>query len=118
MLDAILHRGPDGWGAWQDPKGGASLLHCRLAIVDVEHGQQPMHDTHGHVTITFNGEIYGFERLRQELQADGYRFATRSDTEVLIAPSAFTDSSVLYVERRELTDTDGTPLEGRRMDTP
>lgn len=85
MLDAILHRGPDGSGAWQDPEGRASLLHCRLAIVDIEHGQQPMHDMHGQVTITFNGEIYGFERLRQELQATGYRFQTRSDTEVLIA---------------------------------
>lgn len=85
MLDAILHRGPDGTGAWQDPEGRASLLHCRLAIVDVEHGQQPMHDTLGHVTITFNGEIYGFEKLRQELQATGYQFQTRSDTEVLIA---------------------------------
>lgn len=85
MLDAILHRGPDGSGAWQDREGRASLLHCRLAIVDVEHGQQPMHDTNGHVTITFNGEIYGFERMRRELQATGYRFRTRSDTEVLIA---------------------------------
>ena len=85
MLDAILHRGPDGWGAWEEPEGRAALLHCRLAIVDIEHGHQPMHDARNRAFITFNGEIYGFEELRRELQADGYKFLTNSDTEVLLA---------------------------------
>lgn len=85
MLEAILHRGPDSCGAWQDPERRAALLHCRLAVVDIEHGQQPMHDTHGRATIVYNGEIYGFKRLRRELQAGGYEFLTNSDTEVLLA---------------------------------
>ena len=85
MLDASLPRGPDGCGAWQDQHGRAALLHCRLAIVDIERGHQPMHDARNRAVITFNGEIYGFEELRRELQADGHKFLTNSDTEVLLA---------------------------------
>ncbi|MEZ5833112.1 MAG: asparagine synthase (glutamine-hydrolyzing) [Dongiaceae bacterium] len=84
MLQAILHRGPDDVGAWQDPRGEACLLHARLALVDLDGGKQPMTNLGEDVVIAFNGEIYGFERLRRELEGRGAVFRTRSDTEVLI----------------------------------
>ena len=85
MIHTILHRGPDDCRGWESKTKRAALLHSRLSIVDLEHGQQPMHGTEGEVTIVFNGEIYGFKRLRKELEQSGYRFATTSDTEILIA---------------------------------
>jgi asparagine synthase (glutamine-hydrolysing) len=84
MLQAILHRGPDDVGAWQDPKGDACLLHARLALVDFEGGKQPMATSGEDLVIAFNGEIYGFERMRRELEKCGAIFHTRSDTEVLL----------------------------------
>ena len=74
------HRGPDGEGAWAHPDGFVGLGHRRLSIIDVESGAQPMADGSGAV-VTFNGEIYNFLELRQEM---GERCATRSDTEVLL----------------------------------
>ncbi len=85
MINAILHRGPDGVGDWEESSQRVALLHSRLAIVDITGGQQPMHGSAGDVTIVFNGEIYGFEHLREELEKGGYYFRTTSDTEVLIA---------------------------------
>lgn len=84
MLQAILHRGPDDVGAWEDPKGDACLLHARLALVDLVGGGQPMASINEDVVIAFNGEIYGFERIRRALEARGAQFRTRSDTEVLL----------------------------------
>jgi asparagine synthase (glutamine-hydrolysing) len=84
MLQAILHRGPDDVGAWQDPSGDACLLHARLALVDFDGGKQPMAMMDEDVVIAFNGEIYGFERMRRELEECGAVFCTRSDTEVLL----------------------------------
>src|SRR5689334_9248895 len=84
MLQAILHRGPDDVGSWQDPKGDACLLHARLALVDLEGGKQPMATVGEDLVIAFNGEIYGFERMRRELEKAGAIFRTRSDTEVLL----------------------------------
>ncbi|HET6618497.1 MAG TPA: asparagine synthase (glutamine-hydrolyzing) [Dongiaceae bacterium] len=84
MLQAILHRGPDDVGAWQDETGAACLLHARLALVDFQGGHQPMTASDEHVVIAFNGEIYGFERSRRALEARGIVFRTRSDTEVLL----------------------------------
>jgi asparagine synthase (glutamine-hydrolysing) len=86
MTRHLAHRGPDGEGVWQ--KGPVSLGHRRLSIIDVGGGAQPMHDVEGRHTIVFNGEIYNFEPLREELAAAGRRFATRSDTEVLLAAYA------------------------------
>lgn len=99
MINTILHRGPDDCNGWQDRKKRAALLHARLSIVDVQHGQQPMHGTAGDITIVFNGEIYGFKRLRAELKQSGYRFRTTSDTEVLIA--LYLTSGPDFVERLE-----------------
>ncbi|HEX4779666.1 MAG TPA: asparagine synthase (glutamine-hydrolyzing) [Usitatibacter sp.] len=87
MLDAIAHRGPDGQGIVEYPtaRGERVILgHRRLAIIDPEGGKQPMCDDAAGLSITFNGEIYNFRELRDELQACGYRFAVHSDTEVLL----------------------------------
>ena len=84
MLQAILHRGPDDVGSWDDETGAACLLHARLSLVDIAGGRQPMASFGGEVVIAFNGEAYGFERLRRDLERRGVTFCTRSDTEVLL----------------------------------
>jgi len=83
-LDTISHRGPDGFGIWHDEQGKISLGHRRLAILDLsDSGKQPMH--FAHYVITFNGEIYNFIEIKQELEKKGYQFRTASDTEVILA---------------------------------
>ena len=82
MLKILEHRGPDDTGRYLD--GEAALGMTRLSIIDLVTGQQPMRSEDGAVTLVFNGEIYNFRDLRGELQARGRRFATRSDTEVLL----------------------------------
>ena len=85
-LDAALaHRGPDGRGAWRSPQGDALLVHRRLAIIDPgPSGAQPMSTPDGRHHIVFNGEIYNYRELRAGLESRGERFATLSDTEVLL----------------------------------
>jgi asparagine synthase (glutamine-hydrolysing) len=84
MIALQRHRGPDGEGFYDTV--GASLGHCRLAIVDLsDAGRQPMSDPEGRYWITFNGEIYNYIELARELRTLGYRFQGRSDTEVLLA---------------------------------
>lgn len=78
----LAHRGPDGHGCHVD--GHVGMFHHRLAIIDIEGGQQPMADARGDLWIVFNGEIYNHVELREELRARGARFRTRSDTEVLL----------------------------------
>ena len=83
MTDRIRHRGPDGEGHYTD--GPVGLGHRRLAIIDLSPaGHQPMASTDGNVVITYNGEIYNFQKLRVELEALGYHFHSRTDTEVVI----------------------------------
>jgi asparagine synthase (glutamine-hydrolysing) len=86
MLARIAHRGPDGEGAWhrQVSDWQVSLGHRRLSIIDLAAGAQPMDNEDGLVVITFNGEIYNFQELRAELEGQGHRFKTRSDTETII----------------------------------
>jgi asparagine synthase (glutamine-hydrolysing) len=82
-LDAIAHRGPDGQGVWKD--GSVVLGHRRLAIIDLsDDGLQPMIDGETGVAIVFNGEIYNYIELRDELGASGVAFRSHSDTEVLL----------------------------------
>ena len=85
-LNALQHRrGPDGEGMWTGEDGRVVLGHRRLAIVDIgADGAQPMADASGRWLISFNGEIYNYRELRRELEAQGCRFLTQSDTEVLI----------------------------------
>ena len=86
MTGALAHRGPDDNGAWVDPALGVAFGHRRLSIVDLSpQGHQPMHSACGRYVITFNGEIYNFKTLREELEPRGHRFRGHSDTEVLLA---------------------------------
>lgn len=83
MIASIRHRGPDGHGVHVD--GPCGLAHARLAILDLAGGAQPMVGDGGDLTITFNGEIFNYVELRDELIAvHGRRFATRSDTETIL----------------------------------
>ena len=88
MLRAIAHRGPDDSGIAQFRSHGTGhdvfLGHRRLAIIDPEGARQPMCDAAAGLAVTFNGEIYNFRQLREELSALGYRFTRDSDTEVLL----------------------------------
>ncbi len=82
MANALAHRGPDGEGFFFGP--GVALGHRRLAIIDVAGGQQPMFNENESVALIFNGQIYNYQVLREELAAAGHRFRTRSDTEVIV----------------------------------
>ena len=82
MTAAVAHRGPDGVGFLR--RDGVALGHRRLAIIDPEGGHQPMSDAEGAVWITYNGELYNYLELKEELQGKGHRFVTNSDTEVVI----------------------------------
>ncbi len=82
MTNTLRHRGPDGSGLHVEP--GVGLGHRRLAIIDLEGGRQPLGNEDGSVLVTFNGEIYNFQELAKELVAAGHRFATHSDTEVIV----------------------------------
>jgi len=83
MLEALCHRGPDGEGTYVSRR--VALGHRRLAIIDLQAGVQPMHTTDGMQVITYNGEIYNYIELREELIARGHQFRTASDTEVILA---------------------------------
>lgn len=87
MMRALIHRGPDGTGLWSatTAAGGAiAFAHTRLAIIDRSpEAAQPM--TRGALTLTYNGEVFNYRSVRDELSADGDRFLTASDSEVLLA---------------------------------
>jgi asparagine synthase (glutamine-hydrolysing) len=89
MIDRLSHRGPDGRGEWQCPRQQHWVWfgHRRLSILDVSSaGAQPMQSKdNNNVVITFNGEIYNFRELREELSSLGFAFQSGSDTEVLLA---------------------------------
>ncbi len=88
MADTLHLRGPDDAGAWSDPDVGLALSHRRLSILDLSpEGHQPMVSASGRYVVTFNGEVYNFTALRQELESQGVAPAFRghSDTEVLLA---------------------------------
>lgn len=87
-MHALRHRGPDDRGvkSYSVAGGIVHLGHARLSIIDLtEGGRQPMHGGNGRYAIVFNGEIYNYKELREELKALGYRFTSDSDTEVLLA---------------------------------
>jgi asparagine synthase (glutamine-hydrolysing) len=85
MRDRLEHRGPDHAGLWKSVDGRVCLGHRRLAILDLSaDANQPFVSSDGRFLVTFNGEIYNFQVLREELSSRGARFRTRSDTEVLI----------------------------------
>ena len=101
MTDVIIHRGPNGEGHWLNTNGNVGFGHRRLSIIDLsDNGKQPMHYANDRYTITFNGEIYNYIELKNELKLKGYQFVSDSDTEVLLA---------LYDLKKEtcLQDLDG-----------
>jgi asparagine synthase (glutamine-hydrolysing) len=82
MAGQIAHRGPDCSGFHRE--GPVGLAHRRLSIIDLSTGDQPMSNETGRIWLVFNGEIYNYRELRQELLANGHRFKSESDTEVII----------------------------------
>lgn len=86
MKGTLHHRGPDDSGVWSSHDGSLALAHCRLAIIDLTSaGHQPMHFADNTLTIVFNGEIYNYKDLKENLLAKGYVFHSSSDTEVVLA---------------------------------
>lgn len=82
MLDSIAHRGPDASGDYFEES--INLGHRRLSIVDLENGKQPLISEDGKIILSFNGEIYNYVELREQLIKQGFKFQTTSDTEVII----------------------------------
>src|SRR4051794_20678007 len=95
MSATLRHRGPDSEGTFVE--GGVGLAARRLAIIDVEGGDQPISSEDGGCTVVQNGEIYNFASLRLELERAGHRFRTRSDTEVLV--HAYEEWGLAFAER-------------------
>jgi len=82
MIRTLRHRGPDDTGFYVDQKVG--LGNARLSIIDIEGGHQPIQNEDGTVHVTHNGEIYNFQELRRQLETEGHKFRTRSDTETIV----------------------------------
>ena len=86
MTASLAHRGPDAGGVWLDAEAGIALGHRRLSILDLSaDGSQPMRSRCGRYVISFNGEIYNFQALREELAPAGHQFRGTSDTEIMLA---------------------------------
>jgi asparagine synthase (glutamine-hydrolysing) len=95
MADALTHRGPDESGSYKT--SDVSLAVRRLSIIDVEGGHQPYRSESGHIAAVFNGEIYGFRALRNELERAGHTFATSADGEVIV--HAYEQYGLGFLER-------------------
>jgi asparagine synthase (glutamine-hydrolysing) len=81
---ALYHRGPDGQRFWLAPDGRVGLGHARLSIIDLATGHQPIASEDGRVQLIVNGEFYGFEAIQRELEQQGHRLRTRSDSEIAL----------------------------------
>jgi asparagine synthase (glutamine-hydrolysing) len=95
MCQTIIHRGPDDEGIFVD--GAVGLGMRRLSIIDVDGGHQPISNEDGSVTVVFNGEIYNYRDLRNQLQSKGHQFSTQTDTEVIV--HAYEEDGVDCVKR-------------------
>lgn len=84
MTSSLAHRGPDGFGYHYSHDGSLGFGHRRLSIIDLSTGDQPMCNEDSSVWVTYNGEIYNYRELREQLRARGHHFKTVSDTEVII----------------------------------
>jgi asparagine synthase (glutamine-hydrolysing) len=100
MRDTLTHRGPDDAGVYVSPDGTAGLGHRRLSVLDLSVlGHQPMSDPAGRVWVVYNGEVYNFRDLRQELRGLGFAFRSDTDTEVIV--NGYLAWGVGLVERLE-----------------
>jgi asparagine synthase (glutamine-hydrolysing) len=97
MAKVLVHRGPDDAGFYTD--GSIGLGNRRLSIIDLEGGRQPISNEDGTIWIVFNGEIYNYRQLRDELEARGHRFQTSTDTEVIV--HLYEDEGVDCVQQLE-----------------
>jgi len=95
MLDAIAHRGPDDKSIYT--RDDCTLGHRRLSIIDLSTGNQPIFNEDKSVAVVFNGEIYNFQEIREELKIKGHQFTTTSDTEILV--HLYEESGVDFVAR-------------------
>jgi len=85
MTRTLRHRGPDDSGSYIDSQSDVGLGHTRLSIIDLSSkGRQPMSNPNGTITASYNGEIYNYREIRKELEGKGHRFASDSDTEVVV----------------------------------
>ncbi|MCX4240853.1 asparagine synthase (glutamine-hydrolyzing) [Paraliomyxa miuraensis] len=84
MMTTLVHRGPDGDGMHLDPGRGLAMGHTRLAIIDLEHGDQPLRSADGNLVLTVNGELYDYKLHRTRLHCDGARFSTKTDAEIAL----------------------------------
>ncbi len=85
MTDALSHRGPDDRGIYLNPEEGLGLGHRRLSVIDLSSaGRQPMSNGPGRLWITYNGEVYNYREIREELSKKGHTFRTKTDTEVTL----------------------------------
>jgi len=84
IAKSLAHRGPDGVRSWRSGDQHVAMAHARLSVIDLEGGWQPMVDPETGAAICYNGELYNFKEIRDELQGKGTRFLTQSDTEVIL----------------------------------
>lgn len=83
-IRTMIHRGPDGEGVWIHAGGRVALGHRRLAVIGPDNGAQPLSNEDGSIRAVVNGEFYGYQAIRRYLSARGHRFATESDSEILM----------------------------------
>ncbi|MBU4501894.1 MAG: asparagine synthase (glutamine-hydrolyzing) [Nanoarchaeota archaeon] len=95
MCDKLIHRGPDEEGYYTDEN--VSLGMRRLSIIDLETGSQPIFNEDKSMVVVFNGEIYNFKELKEELEGKGHRFYTNSDTEVIV--HAYEEYSIDFIKK-------------------
>src|SRR5438874_8333085 len=84
LLDLLKHRGPDDQACYADPQGRLLLGFRRLAIIDLDTGEQPVSNEDGTIVVVLNGEIYNYVELTKELKERGHRFRSHGDAEVLV----------------------------------
>ncbi len=84
MTNKMKHRGPDGFGYHTDEEKGLAMGHARLSIIDLETGDQPLFDSERTLALTVNGEFYDYKRIRTNLRLEGFKFKTKSDSEIAL----------------------------------
>src|SRR5438128_1720754 len=84
MCQMIRHRGPDAEGYYVSPDQTLGLGHVRLKVIDLVNGDQPLFSADGKLVISYNGEIYGYQKMRRDLREKGHVFLTQCDTEVIL----------------------------------